>query len=170
MLINDEVVATTAAGDEAITVLELSLENVGPHWVSVRSLDGDIAGTGNPILVEEDPEYRIYWGDTHGHSGYSEGIGTVDQFMRFARDDARLDFVTHSEHDSWLDAGEWELIRSTSAEYDEPGKFVPFLGWEWTRHTRFGGIIMFLFRDIENQTPVSGLQFPVLSFALCRAS
>ncbi len=128
VLINDEVVATTAAGDEAITVLELSLENVGPHWVSVRSLDGDIAGTGNPILVEEDPEYRIYWGDTHGHSGYSEGIGTVDQFMRFARDDARLDFVTHSEHDSWLDAGEWELIRSTSAEYDEPGKFVPFLG------------------------------------------
>lgn len=163
VLINDEVVATTAAGDEAITVLELSLENVGPHWVSVRSLDGDIAGTGNPILVEEDPEYRIYWGDTHGHSGYSEGIGTVDQFMRFARDDARLDFVTHSEHDSWLDAGEWELIRSTSAEYDEPGKFVPFLGWEWTRHTRFGGHHNVLFREIENQTPVSGLQFPVLS-------
>jgi len=163
VLVNDEVVATTLAGNEAITVLNLSLEETGAHWVSVRSVDGSVTGIGNPILVEEDPQYRIYWGDTHGHSGYSEGIGTVDQFMRFARDDARLDFVTHSEHDVWLDAGEWELIRSTTAQYDEPGKFIPYLGWEWTRHTRFGGHHNVLFRDVGDQIPVSGLQFPVLS-------
>jgi len=163
VLVNNEVVATTLAGNEAITLLNLALEETGPHWISVRSVDGSITGIGNPILVEEDPQYRIYWGDTHGHSGYSEGIGTVDHFMRFARDDARLDFVTHSEHDSWLDAGEWELIRRTSAEYDEPGKFIPFLGWEWTRHTRFGGHHNVLYRDISDQLPVSGLQFPVLS-------
>ncbi|GIT22058.1 MAG: hypothetical protein CM1200mP40_17400 [Gammaproteobacteria bacterium] len=114
-----------------------------------------------PSLVEENPEFRIYWGDTHGHSGYSEGIGTVDYFMRFARDDARLDYVTHSEHDVWLDAGEWDLIRRTSAEYDEPGKFVPYLGWEWTRHTRFGGHHNVLFRTIEDQIPVSAMEFPV---------
>lgn len=163
VLINDEVVATTPAGDQAITVLNLMLDQEGPHWVSVRTLDGSVTGSGNPILVEEDPQYRIFWGDTHGHSGYSEGIGTVDQFMRFARDDARLDFVTHSEHDTWLDAGEWELIRRTSAQYDEPGRFIPYLGWEWTRHTRFGGHHNVLYRDIGDQVPVSGLQFPVLS-------
>jgi hypothetical protein len=163
VLINDEVVATTQAGNEAITVLELSLPNAGPHWVSVRGIDGTISGIGNPILVEQNPQFRIYWGDTHGHSGYSEGIGTVDQFMGFARDDSRLDFVTHSEHDVWLDAGEWELIRRTTAEYDEPGKFIPFLGWEWTRQTRFGGHHNVLFREIGDQTPVSSLQFPVLS-------
>lgn len=163
VLVNDGVVATTQASNQAITVLELSLPTVGPHWITVRSLDGSISGNGNPILVEEDPQYRIFWGDTHGHSGYSEGIGTVDQFMRFARDDARLDYVTHSEHDIWLDAGEWEIIRRATAEYDEPGKFIPYLGWEWTRHTRFGGHHNVLFRTVENQTPVSGLQFPVLS-------
>lgn len=163
VLINDAVVATTPAGNEAITILQLSLPEVGPHWVSVRSVDGSINGVGNPILVEADPEYRIYWGDTHGHSGYSEGIGTVDQYMRFARDDARLDYVTHSEHDSWLDAGEWELIRRTSIEYDAPGKFIPFLGWEWTRDTRSGGHHNVLLRQLGDQTPVSSLQYPVLS-------
>lgn len=163
VLLNDELVATTAAGTNAITVLELALDEPGAYWMSIRSVDGSISGEGNPILVEEDPEFRIYWGDTHGHSGYSEGIGTVDYFMRFARDDARLDYVTHSEHDVWLDAGEWELIRRTSAEYDEPGKFVPFLGWEWTRHARFGGHHNVLFRNIEDQTPVSAMEFPVLS-------
>ncbi|MBT8145239.1 MAG: DUF3604 domain-containing protein, partial [Gammaproteobacteria bacterium] len=163
ILVNDQVVATIPAGEDAINVLNLSLEETGPHWVSVRSIDGSITGTGNPILVEENPQYRIYWGDTHGHSGYSEGIGTVDHFMRFARDDARLDFVTHSEHDVWLDAGEWELIRSATAQYDEPGKFIPYLGWEWTRHTRFGGHHNVLYRNIGDQVPVSGLQYPVLS-------
>ena len=163
VLLNDEVVATTAAGIDAITVLEIAIDEPGSYWISIRSIDGSITGGGNPILVEEDPEFRIYWGDTHGHSGYSEGIGTVDYFMRFARDDARLDYVTHSEHDIWLDAGEWELIRRTSAEYDEPGKFIPYLGWEWSRHARFGGHHNVLFRNIENQTPVSAMEFPVLS-------
>ena len=163
VLINDEVVATTPAGNDPITVLNLSISEPGPHWISLRSADGSITGIGNPILVEEDPDFRIYWGDTHAHSGYSEGIGTVDYFMRFARDDARLDFVTHSEHDVWLDAGEWELIRKTTAEYDEPGKFITYLGWEWTRHTRFGGHHNVLFRDIKDQMPVSGLSYPVLS-------
>ena len=143
--------------------MDLALNEPGVYWISIRSADGSITGEGNPILVEENPEFRIYWGDTHGHSGYSEGIGTVDYFMRFARDDARLDYVTHSEHDVWLDAGEWDLIRRTSAEYDEPGKFIPYLGWEWTRHTRFGGHHNVLFRTIEDQIPVSAMEFPVLS-------
>lgn len=163
VLVNGEVMASTPAGSEAITVLDMSLPEPGVYWISLRSEDGSISGEANPVLVEDNPEYRIYWGDTHGHSGYSEGIGTVDYFMRFARDDARLDFVTHSEHDVWLDSGEWELIRKTSAEYDEPGKFIPYLGWEWTRHTRFGGHHNVLFREIRDQMPVSSLSFPVLS-------
>ncbi len=163
VLVNDELMATTPAGTDPITLIEMSLEQPGVYWISLQSEDGSISGDANPILVEQDPQFRIFWGDTHGHSGYSEGIGTVDYFMRFARDDARLDFVTHSEHDVWLDAGEWELMRRTTAEYDEPGKFTPYLGWEWTRHTRFGGHHNVLFREVKDQMPVSGLSFPVLS-------
>lgn len=163
VLVNGELYATTEAGPEAITLLDMSLEEAGSYWISLRSADGSISGEANPVLVESNPESRIYWGDTHAHSGYSEGIGTADYFMRFARDDARLDFVTHSEHDTWLDAGEWEIIRAASAKYDEPGKFIPYLGWEWTRHTRFGGHHNVLFRDIGDQQPVSGLSYPVLS-------
>ena len=163
VLVDEQVVATTEPGNSAISLVQMSIDEPGAHWVSIRSLDGRIQGEGNPILVESDPEYGIYWGDTHGHSGYSEGIGTVDAFMRFARDDARLDFVTHSEHDIWLDAGEWELIREATRRYDQPGRFIPYLGWEWTRHTRFGGHHNVLFRNVEDQVPVSGLSFPVLS-------
>ena len=163
VLVDGDVRAATPAGTEPITVLELTLDEPGPHWIEFRSEDGAIRGVANPVLVEEDPVRRIYWGDTHGHSGYAEGIGTIDFFMTFARDDARLDFVTHSEHDVWLDDAEWELSRSAVRAYDEPGRFIPYLGWEWTRHARFGGHHNVLFRDAEGRERVSALEYPTLS-------
>ena len=166
VLLNGVLRASTEPGTEAITVVELALDEPGVYWATIRSRgEGpSVSGDANPILVAEDPEYGIYWGDTHGHSGYAEGIGTLDFFMQFARDDARLDFVTHSEHDVWLDAGEWELMREKSAEYDEPGRFIPYLGWEWTRHTRQGGgHHNVLYRTIDDREVVSVLEFPTLS-------
>ena len=31
--------------------------------------------------------------------------------MTWAMEDARLDFVTHSEHDIWLDDSEWQHLK-----------------------------------------------------------
>lgn len=163
VLVDGEVRATTPAGTDPITLVELTLEEPGAHWVTIRSEDGAITGEANPILVTENPQRRIYWGDTHGHSGYAEGVGTVEFFMTFARDDARLDFVTHSEHDTALDDAEWELTRRTVAAFDDPGRFIPYLGWEWTRPARFGGHHNVLFRDWEARERVSALEFPLLS-------
>ncbi|MCY4059665.1 MAG: hypothetical protein OXG44_16880, partial [Gammaproteobacteria bacterium] len=103
VFVNGEPYADVEAGGEAIQVLKgLSFQAPGVYRFSFRSKDGMIEGTANPILVEENPARRIYWGDTHGHSGFAEGIGTPERFMVWARDDARLDYVTHSEHDIWM--------------------------------------------------------------------
>ena len=163
VLVNGEVAASTVPGSEAIQVLTLTLDEPGPHWFQIRSQDGIVLGDANPTLVTQDPGLRIYWGDTHGHSGYAEGIGTVDYFMRFARDEARLDFVTHSEHDIWLDDAEWRLMRETTAEYDAPGKFIPYLGYEWTSAASNGGHHNVLFRTTQGREPVSALVYPTLS-------
>ena len=163
ILVNGKSVASTEAGTEAIQMLELRLADTGPHWFEIRSKDGSIAGDANPILVTEQADLRIFWGDTHGHSGYAEGIGTVDYFMRFARDEARLDFVTHSEHDVWLDEAEWQLMRTTTAAYDAPGKFIPYLGYEWTSRAANGGHHNVLFRTTEGRERVSALLYPELS-------
>ncbi len=162
--VNGAVAATTEPGTEAIQVVELTLDEAGPHWIDIRSMDGAILGEANPVLVEEAPEHGIYWGDTHGHSGYAEGIGTVDYFMRFARDDARLDFVTHSEHDTALDEAEWRLMRDTVSQYDAPGRFIPYLGYEWTVPAWIGGgHHNVLFRTTEGRERVSALEYPTLS-------
>lgn len=163
VLVDGEVVAATEGGS-AIEVVELAIDEPGPHWIDLRSADGTIVGQANPVLVAEAPRPRIYWGDTHGHSGQAEGIGTIDYFMRFARDDARLDFVTHSEHDTMLDAAEWRLMRDMVAAHYAPGEFIPYLGYEWTV-TAYGGggHHNVLYRDPAGREPVSALEYPTLS-------
>jgi len=52
--------------------------------------------------------------------------------MRFARNEARLDYVTHSEHDIWLDDGEWKILQDNVEKFSQDGRFVAFLGYEWS--------------------------------------
>ena len=163
VLVDGEVLASTEAGSDAIQVLEMSLNEPGARFFEIRSRDGSIVGDANPVLVTDEAEFRIFWGDTHAHSGYAEGIGTVDYFMRFARDEARLDYVTHSEHDIWLDAAEWRLMVETTLAYDAPGRFIPYLGYEWTSAAVNGGHHNVLFRTTEGREPVSALVYPLLS-------
>ena len=94
--------ADIPAGDDAIVTLDaVTLDRPGVHRFTVRSRDGAITGTVNPVLVVEAPEVRPFWGDTHGHSGFAEGIGTPRRFMTYARDDARLRglILTHADVD-----------------------------------------------------------------------
>jgi len=122
-----------------------------------------IKGEVNPVLVTASGQDRIYWGDTHGHSGFAEGIGTPERFMQWARDDARLDYVTHSEHDIWLDDAEWAVLQDNVRRYTQDGRFVAFLGYEWTVRNLFGGHHNVLFRTPEGRRRVPAQFFPTLS-------
>jgi hypothetical protein len=133
VLLNGQPHSGIPAKDDSLTKLDgLAIDTAGVYRYSVESSDGRISGTSNPIWVREDPPYRIYWGDTHGHIGYSDAQGTPDGYFTFARDDAVLDFVTLSEHALWTDDSEWLTLQEMIPKYLEPGVFVPILGYEWT--------------------------------------
>ncbi|MDA1066151.1 MAG: DUF3604 domain-containing protein [Verrucomicrobia bacterium] len=154
---------TTQKSSQAITVIKgLTFEEEGSYQISVVSDDGSISGNGNPVLVSRTAR-KVYWGDTHGHSGFAEGIGTPDHFMEWAKEDARLDFVTHSEHDIWMDDSEWEELVSNVTDYSEPGRFTAYLGYEWTTQNQWGGHHNVLFRDLENNFRLPNQIYPTLS-------
>lgn len=160
---NGRQIGILPAGDSAITLLEdVRFTEPGVYRITITSTDGAIKGVANPILVSQDAE-RIYWGDTHGHSGFAEGIGSPDRFMTWARDDARLDFVTHSEHDIWMDDHEWQVLKDSVKGYSEEGRFIAYLGYEWTTRNIHGGHHNVLFRTAEDRKRVPTQFFPVLS-------
>ena len=162
--LNGELLSEIPASSEAIHVIrDIRLDTAGVYRISVQSADGSITGIGNPILVENDPQRRIYWGDTHGHSGFAEGVGTPERFMEWARDDARLDYVTHSEHDIWLDDFEWEVLRDNVETYTVDNEFSAFLGYEWTIRNTQGGHHNVLFRSPQGRRRVPAQTHGTLS-------
>lgn len=96
-----------------------------------------IIGESNPLVVDE-ASPRILWGDLHGHSNLSDGTGTPEDYMVYARDVAGLDVAALTDHDHWgmlfLDEqpGLWERIQEVTKRFHEPGRFVTVLGYEWT--------------------------------------
>ena len=160
---NGEGFADLPAGEEPITVLRgVQFSEPGVYRITIRGLGGSIAGPGNPVLVSADAP-RVYWGDTHGHSGFAEGIGTPERFMTWAKEDARLDFVTHSEHDIWMDDFEWEVLKQNVADFSEEGRFAAFLGYEWSARNLYGGHHNVLFRTPEGRRRIPSQFFPTLS-------
>ncbi|MCL4402087.1 MAG: DUF3604 domain-containing protein, partial [Acidobacteria bacterium] len=145
---NGRPIRQVAAGaDAVVTLKDIQLDSPGTYRFQIRSADGKIAGLSNPVWVQEKPLYRIYWGETHAHSGMSEGIGSIDGFYRYGRDDATLDFLGLSEHDNWLDDSEWLRMQKAVERYTQPGRFIAFLGYEWTVTRANGGHHNVFFRS-----------------------
>ncbi len=93
--------------------------------------------TSNPLVVREGI-LRLRWADLHGHTQFSDGTGTPTDYFLYARDVAALDVVALTDHDHWgenfLDENPklWEEIRQNVERFNDPGKFITLLGYEWT--------------------------------------
>jgi hypothetical protein len=147
VLLNGEQWARVEASNDGYAVVrDLAVEQAGVYRFEIRSEDGSITGRSNPIWVQDDPPHRIFWGETHGHTDFAEGQGSPEQYFRYGRDDARLDFFSLSEHDLMMDASEWQHLQELSREYTEEGRLVTFLGYEWTVERDRGGHHNVLFR------------------------
>jgi len=119
--------------------LELTPGEAGVYRVLAElELDGRATvAISNPLLVA-DGVAPVRWGDLHGHSNLSDGTGTPEDYLRYAREVAALDVVSLTDHDHWgmlfLDQRPdlWERIRAATAAAHAPGEFVAILGYEWT--------------------------------------
>ncbi len=150
VLRDGERVASLSAGKEAVARVDgLSVEAPGVARFEIRSADDRLQAWSNPIWVEEEPRHRIFWGDTHGHTSMAEGQGSARSFFEYAREDARLDFVTLSEHDIWMHDAEWQELQGLTREFTREGSFTAILGYEWSAFRNRGGHHNVFFRRAE---------------------
>lgn len=156
VLLAGRTVAKVAAGGPAMALVDgLSIAQPGVHRFEVGTADGALAARSNPVVVDSTVGGRLLWGDTHGHSGFAEGQGSPEGYFRFGRDVARLDFLTLSEHDIWMDAWEWRVLQEQTEKHLDPGRFTPILGYEWTAYYWNGGHHNVFFRTTAGRDRVS---------------
>jgi hypothetical protein len=107
----------------------------------VSSDDGALSASSNPVEVGgPGPSERLYWGMIHGHTETSDGLGTLDHYLSYMRDECRLDFGATGDHDHVQETSEdmWLATREAVARHNEPGRFVAILGYEWAKWRRNG--------------------------------
>ena len=109
----------------------LTLNSPGFHRIYAIDANRVILGVSNPLRVKRDA-VPVYWGELHGHSQSSDGVGTVDEHYLYARDVALLDFAAVSDHDAHLEAHpeRWALASEKVKAYSDAGQFVALLAYE----------------------------------------
>ncbi len=153
--LNGAAVAGTNASDGGVSVIsDLTIPEPGVYRYEVLSDDGAIAAKSNPIWVKKSPGHRIYWGETHGHTSMSEAQGSVPNYFRYGREDARLDFIALSAHDAWMDDTEWAALVEAAQRYNVENEYVVFLAFERTANVPAGGHHNVLFRTPGNRKRV----------------
>lgn len=118
----------------------LVVDEPGIHAIGVTDAEQALESQPHPLRCHAEPPHRrVHWGDPHGQTEETVGIGTLDDYFTYARDAAALDFVGHQGNDFQITASIWQAIREKIAAYHEPGRFVSFLGYEWSGNTPGGG-------------------------------
>ena len=123
--------------DNGIHNFHMNINTTGIHYVLVYDSITLNTYYSNPILVKNysTDEQLIVWGDFHAHTELSDGSGTPEHSLYYARYIAGLEFTAITDHVEilmWNPGSLDRLERVTNLAY-EPNKFVTFHGIEWTQ-------------------------------------
>ena len=136
---------TIAKGDGPLVIENIGADNAGDLDLELVA-DGQIVARANPLRVVVAAPLRRYWADLHGQSGETIGMGTAEDYFRYARDKAFVDMVGHQGNDFQITDSFWKKLNELTADFDEPGKFVCLPGYEWSGNTGMGGDRNIFFR------------------------
>jgi hypothetical protein len=132
-------------GDGPRTVEGLVADAVGDIDLEMLA-SGKTIARANPLRVVAAAPLRRYWGDLHGQSGETIGMGSAEAYFRYARDAAFIDMVGHQGNDFQITDAFWKKLNQLTAEFNAPGKFVCLPGYEWSGNTGMGGDRNILYR------------------------
>lgn len=108
----------------------------------------------NPCIVRKyhsagPQNMRLLWADMHGQNADTLGSGTLDEYYRFSRDAAAVDVTGWQGNDFEITSDVWEKVKEKTASYNEDGRFITFLGYEWSGATPRGGDYNIFYRNDE---------------------
>ncbi len=113
-----------------------------PGVVRVRALDraSQVSAESNPMRCgDRRNAEQVYWGELHGHSFFSDGTGTPQQYYAYSRDVAALDVAALTDHSEMIDETRWNIIQDVTRRFYQPGRFVTLYAYEWGGTTPDGG-------------------------------
>jgi len=137
-----EIYESQGSKDFGLHIFNLEINTKGIHYVLVEDSYTQNIYWSNPIIVDEYAidSPRLYWGDVHSHSAFSDGSGSPAENYLFARYISRLNFMSltdHGEHFTMFNREKDDTLKFTNYRQATenayvPGAFVSLFGLEWT--------------------------------------
>jgi hypothetical protein len=143
---------------QVVVIDDLKVEQPGDLFISVLDAKGRLLDRSNPLRIvpgdgaqtrpakvgasdspAETPYLLPYWADMHGQSEETIGSNSARDYFRFARDRAFLDVCCHQGNDFQITRRFWQELQEIVEEFNEPGRFLAFPGYEWSGNTGLGG-------------------------------
>ncbi len=155
------VVSVEPAGEMPAYRARVRIDSPGMHRIEAALPAFGLKAVGNPVRVaREHPALRVFWGDLHAGQGHIGcGVGSVRHHFGWARHVAGLQLCSHQGNDHHVSLDLWERTREETAAADEEGRFVAFLGCEWSANTPEGGDRNVFYRRDEPRLRRSGRFF-----------
>ncbi|MHA1280108.1 MAG: hypothetical protein ACTSQ8_23185 [Candidatus Helarchaeota archaeon] len=125
-------------GKKSFTV---SISTPGVHYFRVTELTSGDIFRSNPVVVMPNGTAfkKLYWGDIHAHSYYSDGSGNPSQVYEYARDVALLDFAALTDHAEIFPQfstaplfNQFQNYMDVTNSFNKKGAFVTLIALEWT--------------------------------------
>lgn len=101
------------------------------------------------IVPDDEVPMNFYFGNFHSHSGISDGEGSAEEIMQWAKNEANVDFYAMTDHSEQIFGGEWNEMKEMTDLYNEDGVFVAIRGFEWS-HPLNGHICIYLTDDFNS--------------------
>lgn len=138
-------------GQLAASLGGLRVDEPGELVVEVRDAAGALLCSSNPLRISAQATLLPYWADLHGQSEETIGTNSAEDLLRFARDTAFLDAMSHQGNDFQITTPFWQHLNRLTAAYNEDGRFIVFPGYEWSGNTGLGGDRNVMFRHEGRQ-------------------
>ena len=101
--------------------------------VSLSDTAGNVKVFDTAFSCGDGSEMNLYSGELHAHTGDSDGQSTVEAAYKYARDVAKLDFFSVTDHSNSFKNEVYQTKHQTNADsYNDPGTFVALYGYEQT--------------------------------------
>lgn len=112
-----------------------------PGYVLVKASDGNFIAESNPVHIDalDSSSVGVFWGEIHGHTLFSDGRGTLEQYYDYAERVCGLDVCTVTDHDFMISDSMWENSKRITNQRNRAGRFVTLNAYEWTGPTDVGG-------------------------------
>ena len=131
---------------------QMNITTPGIHYIKIIESNGN-SYRSNPIIVKPigTIKNRLYWGDIHGHTMYSDGSGLPAEAYEFARDVACLDYAALTDHsENFLRIGDIDIFNifqnyiDITNSYNNEEKFITLVALEWTpKYVVLGGDVSY---------------------------